>query len=127
MKSPTHPVELICCAIATQEGWFSSNRNVLPIVNNNPGDLDYAGQLNAEPNGRFAKFTSPQTGETALFRQVWAQVAEGQTLRQLINQWAPSTENNTSEYLQNVMKWTGLAADTPILQLLPPLEDLTKV
>jgi hypothetical protein len=122
---PTHPVELICCAIAIQEGWFAPGNN-LPKDNNNPGDLDFAHQLNAEPNGRFAKFTSPQTGEAALFRQVWEQVAMGQTLRQLINQWAPTSENDTSAYLKNVMAWTGLPADTPILNLLPPLVNLAE-
>lgn len=122
---PTDPVILICCAIATQEGWFSKDSSLLPVENNNPGDLDFAGQLNAVQNGRFAKFSSPQAGEAALFRQVWMQVAEHQTLRQIINQWAPSNENNTSAYLANVAKWTGLPADTPILQLLPDLVNLS--
>ena len=105
MTKPTHPVELICCAIATQEGYFSATMD-LPRLNDNPGDLDFAGQLGAVKNGRFAKWPTPQQGITGLFRQVWMQVAEGQTLRQIINQWAPSNENNTSAYLANVAKWT---------------------
>lgn len=121
---PTHPVELLACAIAVQEGWFAPGEN-LPKLNNNPGDLDFAGQLNATANGRFARFPTPATGITALFRQIWLQVAEGQTVRQVIAQWAPSTENNTTVYLHNVLKWTGLPADTPILRLLPPLVNLT--
>jgi hypothetical protein len=86
----------------------------------------FAGQLNATGTpGQIATFSSNATGTAALFRQVWAQVAEGQTLRQLINQWAPAAAgNNTSAYLQNVLNWTGLPADTPILELLPPLVNL---
>jgi len=123
MTKPTHPVELICCAIATQEGYFSGMMD-LPRIDNNPGDLDFLGQLGATQAGRFAKWPTPAQGITGLFRQVWLQVAGGQTLRQIINQWAPATENNTTAYLENVLKWTGLPADTPILQLLPPLVSL---
>ena len=41
----THPIELLACAIATQEGWFV--RAALPFLRNNPGDLTYAGQVGA--------------------------------------------------------------------------------
>jgi hypothetical protein len=59
-----------------------------------------------------------------LFRQLWLQVAEGQTVREIIAQWAPPNENNMSQYLEDVLLWTGLPADTPVLELLPPLEKL---
>jgi hypothetical protein len=121
MTKPTHPVELLASAIATQEGWFSSDPTVLPRVLNNPGDLDFADQLNATANGRCAEFPYASMGVTALFRQLWEQVAMGQTVRQIIAQWAPPNENNTSVYLQNVLTWTGLPADTPMLDLLPQL------
>ena len=122
-KFKRHPVELLACAIALEEGWFAPGEN-LPKSNNNPGDLDFAGQLNAAPNGRFAKFPTAAMGIAALFRQIWLQVAEGQTVRQLVAQWAPATENNTSVYLANVLRWTGLPPDVPILHLLPPLAQL---
>jgi hypothetical protein len=128
---PSHPVELIACAIATQEGWFDPG--TLPQLHNNPGDLRFAGQIGAfrplgwsAPTGAepIAAFKSRGSGVAALFRQVWLQVASGQTVRQIISQWAPPTENNTSAYLQDVLAWTGLPADIPVLELIPPLIQL---
>lgn len=126
MARPTHPVELLAAAIARQEGWWLEES--IPQIRNNPGDLTFAGQIGASksPAGAqspsVATFSSRALGLTALFRQLWLQVAEGQTVRQVINQWAPASENNTTVYLQNVLNWTGLPADTPILELLPPLD-----
>ncbi len=123
---PTHPVELLACAIATQEGFFGASTNT-PIVRKNPGDLRYEGQRGVvgHPNlGAIAEFETVGYGMTALFRQLWLQVASGQTVRQIIAQWAPPIENNTGLYLADVLIWTGLPADTPILDLLPPLVDL---
>jgi hypothetical protein len=126
MNKPTHPVELLCCAIATQEGWFDANPTVIPRAHNNPGDLVYAGQLNASnPSvGTIADFTSPATGITALFRQVWEYAAMGYTVTQIVETWAPATQNNTTAYLNNVLEWTGLPPNIPILDLLPPLVNL---
>lgn len=132
---PTHPVELLACAIGTQEGWFTPG--TIPSILMNPGDLQFAGQIGACPlrHGQYqparpdrgrpiAAFKSVGLGVTALFRQLWLQVAEGQTVRQIIAQWAPPNENNTSAYLQDVLQWTGLPADVPVLELLPPLIQL---
>jgi hypothetical protein len=128
---PTHPVELIACAIATEEGWWVANST--PKVRRNPGDLRFAGQIGAAAPAvvgggapAIATFASEAAGITALFRQLWLQVAEGQTVAQVIAQWAPPNENNTSAYLQNVLAWTGLPADTPVLELLPPLYRLNQ-
>ena len=122
---PTHPVELLACAIATQEGWFAGE--TLARLRNNPGNLRFAGQPGAsEPPGLanpapIAQFSSIPLGVTALCRQLWLQVAEGQTVAQIISQWAPPAQNDTSAYLQNVLDWTGLPADTPVIELLPAL------
>lgn len=130
MSKPTHPVELLACAIATQEGFFHPAS--IPANHHNPGDLRFAGQLNAQrpegvPTGSpIAVFLTEGMGVAALYRQLWLQVAQGQSVRQIIAQWAPPTENNTSLYLQDVLEWTGLPADTPLLNILPALVDLTK-
>ena len=127
----THPVELLACAIAAQEGWFAAGST--PRERHNPGDLRYARQIGASAGGwngtgaaPIATFVNDAFGITALLRQIWLQVAEGQTIRQIIAQWAPPNENNTSVYLENVLTWTKLPADTPVLDLLPPLVDLRK-
>lgn len=126
---PTHPVELLACAIAMQEGWFIPG--TVPVMRNNPGDIRFASQLNASAPGwdgkqpaPIATFKGPAEGITGLYRQLWLQVANKQTVAQIIAQWAPPNENNTSAYLRNVLKWTGLPADKPVLELLPPLVKL---
>lgn len=122
-----HPVEALASAIATQEGWFDSPPK-LPSLRNNPGDLRYARQIGSSAPGwdgkgasPIATFSSAELGTAALFRQLWLQVASGQTVREIIAQWSPPNENNTGAYLENVLKWTGLPADVPVLELLPPL------
>jgi len=125
MIRPTHPVELLACAISTQEGWFVPGS--VPSKQRNPGDLRFANQFGAQipPPHRgpepIATFDSIPHGVAALYRQIWLQVASGQTVRQIVAQWAPPSENNTSAYLANVLRWTGLPADVPVLELLPPL------
>lgn len=125
---PTHPVDLLCCAISLQEGWFSDNS--VPKIRKNPGDLRAAGQIGAQPapakgTPPIATFDTVGHGVAALYRQVWKYVADGKTVAQLIAIWAPPIENNTTVYLQNVLHWTGLPADIPILELLPPLVKLS--
>lgn len=126
-----HPVEALACAIAAQEGWFVPGS--MPRDKSNPGDLRYARQIGASARGwngtgaaPIASFITDSLGVAALFRQIWLQVAEGQTVRQIIAQWAPANENNTSVYLANVLAWTQLPGDTPVLDLLPGLTDLRK-
>ena len=122
MTKPTDPVMLLASAIATQEGFFAATATI-PSLRNNPGDLIYAGQIGAVRPARrsadpaIAVFASLPLGIAALYRQLWLQVAQGQTVRQIINQWDPGNPT----YLTNVLEWTGLPADTPMLELLPPL------
>lgn len=122
MTKPTDPVMLLASAIATQEGFFAATETI-PKLRNNPGDLDYAGQIGAtrpavgSPDPALAVFGSLLLGIAALYRQLWLQVAQGQTVRQIINQWDPGNPT----YLANVLEWTSLPADTPVLELLPPL------
>jgi hypothetical protein len=124
-----HPVEALACAIATQEGWFLAGSR--PQIRHNPGDLRFACQIGAKTpqpaNGPppIATFDTDTNGIAALFRQIWLQVAEGQTARQIIAQWAPASENNTRVYLENVLAWTKLPPDEPVLNLLPPLVRMT--
>ncbi len=134
MTKPTHPVELLACAIASQEGAFT--RGKTPSIRNNPGDIRYAQQVGAtRPDGTagpvhpntpepIAVFSSLPLGVSALYRQLWLQVAHGQTVRQIISSWAPANENDTSTYLENVLTWTELPADVSVLSLLPPLTQL---
>jgi hypothetical protein len=123
---PTHPVELLVCAIATQEENHATN----------PGNLRYAGQAGASrPDGYtgpirsvepIAVFVNRHMGITALFRDIWAKVALGLTVKELIFKFAPPNENNSAKYLADVLFWTGLPPDEPVLSLLPELLPLNR-
>jgi hypothetical protein len=126
---PTHPVELLVCAIATQEGELKSH------TRNNPGNLRYAHQAHAKrPDGTMlgalknepiAVFDSWADGIVGLFRDAWAKVAIHLTVREFITQYAPEGDHNdTEKYIQDVLAWTGLPEDTPIVTLLPDLTAL---
>lgn len=129
---PTHPVDLIVAGIVRQEGERQTHHL------NNPGNLRFANQLNAKrPDGYVgplrkdepvAQFDTWLDGVIALYRQVWAQVAAKETLREMIKQFAPPTENDTATYTANLASWTALVLDTPVAWLIPdiPLIDTPK-
>ena len=127
--SSTHPVERLACAIQRQERWGLPG--AISTLRNNPGGLDLCGQMGARraPAGSIhpdvAIFHTAALGITALFRQLWRLVAEGLTVRQIVEEWAPPAGNNeTPRYLVDVLSDTGLLADIPVLDLLPPLQNL---
>lgn len=90
------------------------------IRNNNPGNLNYAGQAGASkeegPNGRFATFASPEMGITALAKNLVAyQDKYGiNTIEKIVNRWAPPSENNTGAYVARVSKDTGQKPDAAL-------------
>ncbi|WP_281686706.1 hypothetical protein [Pseudomonas citronellolis] len=99
------------------------------VRNNNPGNIDHvpankwlgilpqeqrnADQL-AEP--RFEVFESPVYGfrALALLLQTYHDRYGADTIRKIINRWAPSSENNTDAYVRAVAKAVGVRADDPI-------------
>lgn len=98
----------------------------LAYVNNNPGNLRFVGQQGAtQGEGGFAKFSTPQDGYQALKNQISLDASRGLTLGQFINKYAPPIENNTSQYLQQVIKSTGASSNTPVKNI--NLDTLAKV
>jgi len=84
----------------------------LAIKNNNPGNLRFVGQEGAtQGSGGFAKFSTPEAGMNALKNQIAIDTKNGHTLKSFINKYAPSSENNTSEYLSQAMKALGVSAN----------------
>lgn len=84
-------------------------------VNNNPGNLRFAGQVGAtQGEGGFARFSSPQAGYDALKSQIALDASRGLTLGQFINKYAPPTENDTGLYVQQMAQATGANANTPV-------------
>lgn len=87
------------------------------IRNNNPGNLNYAGQDGATKeggeNGRFAVFSSMRDGISALHRQIQRYMAKGiNTIDAIVNKYAPSSDgNNVQSYIQQLVGATGKGAN----------------
>lgn len=97
----------------------------LSFVNNNPGNLKFAGQDGAvKGEGGFAKFTSPQAGFNALINQIKLEVKRGHTLASFVNKFAPPSENDTKLYIQQATKALGFNSGTPLKNI--PIEELAK-
>ena len=83
--------------------------------NNNPGNLEFRGQLGAVPengSGRFAKFGSAAEGVSALVKQLQRYGGRGlDTLNEIVNKYAPSNENDTGAYIAALSKRLGVGAD----------------
>lgn len=84
--------------------------------NNNPGNLNYAGQAGAVledgSNARFAKFGSTAEGVSALAKQLQRYGERGlDTVSKIINKYAPSSENNTQAYIDTLSKRLGVTGD----------------
>jgi len=89
--------------------------------NNNPGNLrrskdPWQGLAEKQTDEEYFVFDSPIYGIRALARTLIAYQDEHnlRTIDQIINRWAPSSENNTEAYIKDVCEDTGLAADKPL-------------
>lgn len=80
--------------------------------NNNPGNLNYAGQAGAmleRSGGRFAKFQSAYDGLRAMARQLLLYAKRGiNSVEGIISTWAPSSENNTGAYVNSISSRLGV-------------------
>ncbi len=84
-------------------------------VNNNPGNLRFAGQSGAvKGENGFAKFKTPADGVTALENQIKLDASRNLTLAQFVGKYAPPTENDTNKYIQDIIKITGAQKNTSI-------------
>lgn len=100
-------------------------KNTMPrgIRNNNPGNLDYSPvwqNLDDPPSdGRFCRFRTPPDGIRAMARvlityQDKRKAPDGSridTVREVIERWAPAIENDTAAYTRSVRKQMGLTAE----------------
>lgn len=89
------------------------------IRNNNPGNLNYAGQTGATreagPNGRFAVFQSAEAGLQALAHQLRLYAQRGiNSVRTIISKFAPPSENNTQAYINSVSRGLGVDANATL-------------
>ncbi|MRG31850.1 lytic transglycosylase [Enterobacter cancerogenus] len=105
----------------TVRGWFGNDDEPDQIGqaakrgerNNNPGNLNFAGQAGAElehPGGRFARFETAFDGLRALSRQLVLYAGRGiNSVEKIISTWAPASDNNnTAAYIQAVSQRLGV-------------------
>lgn len=84
------------------------------VRNNNPGNLNFAGQpgatLESGPGARFASFQTMGEGIQQLSRQLGLYAIRGNdTISGIINTYAPSKDNNnTGAYIRDVAGQTGM-------------------
>ncbi|HCB4109966.1 TPA: lytic transglycosylase catalytic [Escherichia coli] len=81
--------------------------------NNNPGNLNFAGQAGASlerPGGRFARFETAFDGLRALARQLMLYAGRGiNSVEKIISTWAPAYDNNnTTAYIRAVSQRLGV-------------------
>lgn len=115
---PTNPIELLVCAIATQENSPGTN----------PGNLRVEGQAHLAPgmiHGQLAVFENRAWGTLALYRDVLAKAALGMSIRSMIAVYCPRGDgaNDPETYVKHIAEW-GLDVDVPLVNLVPPLVKL---
>lgn len=94
------------------------NRTDLPLGlrNNNPGNIrvtssdQWQGMIGS--NQGFVQFQDVSWGIRAMATILGNDILSGKnTIRKLISEYAPPSENNTAGYINNVSAWTGWGAD----------------
>lgn len=94
------------------------------IRNNNPGNIDFnpnnkwkgLNPKSKELDSRFCVFISPEYGIRALMLLLrnYQRKYGLDTVRKVINRWAPDCENDTSAYAGHVAKMMGVTLDEKI-------------
>ena len=90
------------------------------IRNNNPGNLNFAGQkgavLEPGPNARFARFPTPEAGLEALRNQLCRYIVRDgiDTVAGIIGKWAPPCENDTAAYIRSVARSLNVTSDAKL-------------
>jgi len=94
------------------------------IRNHNPGNIDYnpvndwQGQLAHVPviERRFCRFNEAENGLRALGKllQAYQRKHGCNTLRKILNRWAPPDENDTGAYVRQVAKALAVDPDAPL-------------
>lgn len=91
------------------------------IRNNNPGNIEltgdkWVGLSPTQTDGRFAQFTEMRWGVRALAITLknYDRKYGLDTVRGIINRWAPSVENNTGAYVNAVAQAVGVSPEATI-------------
>lgn len=120
----------LCQAVAQYEGFGPPAHRA--TRNNNPGDIEWGAfarmygatrieeipqQFAAKEQPRFAYFPSVDMGFEAM-KHLLARDYVGMTVSQMLNKYAPPSENNTQLYIDFVCEKCLCTPDTPISKVL---------
>lgn len=89
--------------------------------NNNPGNIRltdsyWMGETTGSDSD-FKTFQSMAWGFRAMIVLLQSYIDKGyDTISKIINRWAPSSENNTSAYINHVVQLSGIGADVQIVK-----------
>lgn len=95
-------------------------KNELPrgLRNNNPGNIRrnsdvFQGEVNPSRDQQFKQFKSMVHGYRAVFKILsnYHRVYKLNTIRKMIDRWAPENENNTAAYVSLVASYSGIGPD----------------
>ena len=101
---------------------------------NNPGNLEkgaiaWQGMAQDQPDSRFVKFNRPEDGIRALAKVLLTNYRKHglNTVRKIVNRWAPPHENDTGAYANHVADLLGVD-DEALIVVSDPLilEGLTR-
>lgn len=87
------------------------------IRNNNPLNIRignrWQGEVENPTDTEFEQFISMKWGLRAAFILLKRYIERYRlnTIRDIISRWAPSTENNTRRYIEQVCRWTDMPED----------------
>jgi hypothetical protein len=91
------------------------------IRNNNPGNIEWIADASkrwrgmVSKDGRYGVFDTAANGVRAIGGEIRANFRRGQnTLREIIAEWAPPTENDTQSYLRSVAAELDVGVDVPL-------------
>lgn len=104
------------------------------IKNNNPGNIRHGtqtvwvGESKDQPDYSFIKFDSPDYGIRALMKILLVYYNEHglKTIKDIIERYAPPTENDTASYIAIVTKLTGVGATDIISDITSMLVPIAK-
>lgn len=86
------------------------------LRNNNPGNIrqdkdKWLGEIKPSQDPDFKQFTSMAYGYRAMFKLLnnYQKLHGCRSLSDFINRWAPPSENNTTNYISYVTRWSGVS------------------
>jgi len=125
------PEEGVATGVPRSNIFEGLNPNSRAVKNNNPGNIIDSGFARSQPgyagtDGRFARFETPEHGESAMHGLLQNYQKQGITTPAgIIGRWAPPSDgNDTGGYVAQVAKKLGVAPNDPIDVMDPKVRDV---